>query len=271
MKSLFYIVPLVFVVFGLTCCTKELMYERTGVSEGGDENFIGDHQYVLIGGVKWATMNIGATTIAGSYETCSGDYFAWGEVTPRYTSKGKTDGTGASLSYWTFDFKTQYATGYDASNYVSIGTKTLDSGHDAVTAIWGKAWRMPTRKDFLSLAAACTGKNETKQEFMTLSDRITHGGIYMIDDAQLFEPEYSGVAGILFVSQSDISKRVFFPAVGYVSKSSARLVGRTAKYCSSDANANNMCYTFNYSLNSLVQMDVVSTKSYGYPIRPVAK
>ena len=42
-----------------------------------------EREYVEIGGLKWATMNIGATTVAGSYETCCGSYFAWGDTEPR--------------------------------------------------------------------------------------------------------------------------------------------------------------------------------------------
>lgn len=49
------------------------------------ETSIGDHDYVEIGGKKWATMNVGATTVAGSPETAYGDYYAWGETVTYYT------------------------------------------------------------------------------------------------------------------------------------------------------------------------------------------
>ena len=60
------------------------------------ETGINGHAFVEIGGLKWATMNVGATTVAGSYETCYGDYFAWGETEPRYisiTRKAANDAT----------------------------------------------------------------------------------------------------------------------------------------------------------------------------------
>ena len=37
------------------------------------ETTIHGHDYVEIGGKKWATMNVGATTVAGSPETAYGD------------------------------------------------------------------------------------------------------------------------------------------------------------------------------------------------------
>lgn len=49
------------------------------------ETTIHGHDYVEIGGKKWATMNVGATTVAGSPETAYGDYYAWGETVTYYT------------------------------------------------------------------------------------------------------------------------------------------------------------------------------------------
>lgn len=49
------------------------------------ETTIHGHDYVEIGGKKWATMNVGATTVAGSPETAYGDYYTWGETVTYYT------------------------------------------------------------------------------------------------------------------------------------------------------------------------------------------
>lgn len=40
------------------------------------ETTIGKHDYVEIGGKKWATMNVGASTVSDSPETAYGDYYA---------------------------------------------------------------------------------------------------------------------------------------------------------------------------------------------------
>ena len=42
------------------------------------------HPWVEIGGIKWSTMNVGATTEAGEYAGCAGDYYAWGATEPWY-------------------------------------------------------------------------------------------------------------------------------------------------------------------------------------------
>lgn len=89
------------------------------------------HSYVDLGlpsGIKWATVNIGA-----SQPSDAGYYFAWGETSPK-------------------------------SNYTEQTCKTQDmkmtdiSGnpqYDAATAQWGGSWRMPTLSEFEELAKNC--------------------------------------------------------------------------------------------------------------------
>ena len=57
------------------------------------------HDYVEIGGKKWATMNVGATTVAGSPETAYGDYYAWGETVTYYTKVDFNKTPGTSISW----------------------------------------------------------------------------------------------------------------------------------------------------------------------------
>lgn len=49
------------------------------------ETTIHGHEFVEIGGKKWATMNVGATTVSDSPETAYGDYYTWGETVTYYT------------------------------------------------------------------------------------------------------------------------------------------------------------------------------------------
>lgn len=63
------------------------------------ETTIDGHDYVEIGGKKWATMNVGATTVAGSPETAYGDYYAWGEKVTYYTKVDFTKTSGTSISW----------------------------------------------------------------------------------------------------------------------------------------------------------------------------
>ena len=81
----------------------------TGIADG--------HEWVDLGlpsGIKWATMNVGATTPEGY-----GDYFAWGETTTKSS--------------------------YSSSNYnYSSHPTTLPLERDAAYVNWGSSWRMPT-------------------------------------------------------------------------------------------------------------------------------
>lgn len=91
---------------------------------------INDKDYVLIGGKKWATMNIGASSLSER-----GNLYAWGEISP------KSEYTPANYS-------------------VNISTNIApDSGCDAARANWGGTWRMPTQDDYKTLVLACGGYN----------------------------------------------------------------------------------------------------------------
>ena len=97
---------------------------------GGDE-----HEYVDLGlpsGLLWATCNVGADT-----PEAYGDYFAWGETTPKDTYNWDTY---------------QHYNGSDLTKYTgSDGLTTLEPSDDAATANWGSAWRMPTQAEFQEL------------------------------------------------------------------------------------------------------------------------
>ena len=93
------------------------------------------YAYVEIGGIKWATMNVGATS-----ETDYGLYFRWGE-TQDYTTT------------------TNYKFNPSGSNFIKYNytdEKTvLDIEDDAARANWGGDWRMPTKEEFVTLKNAC--------------------------------------------------------------------------------------------------------------------
>ena len=103
------------------------------IPEGGktSKNEINGHSYVDLGlSVKWATMNVGASS-PEQY----GSYFAWGETSPK-------------SSYDKDNSKT-----YDNSSYNhDIGG---DSFTDAARANWGGSWRLPTAEEFRELIDNC--------------------------------------------------------------------------------------------------------------------
>jgi len=96
--------------------------------------------YVEIGGVKWSTMNIGAST-----ETDSGLYFQWGD-TQGYTSSQVGRGEGKKYFGWT-DYKYCDGTSSVMTKYNSTdGLTTLTLGtstgtySDEITAETGKIY-----------------------------------------------------------------------------------------------------------------------------------
>lgn len=114
-----------------------------------------EHEYVDLGlpsGTKWATCNVGADS-PEEY----GDYFAWGETTPKEVYNWSTykwcNGSETAL--------TKYCT---KSDYGIVDNKTvLDLADDAANANWGGNWRMPTDAELIELKDNCTWKWATQK------------------------------------------------------------------------------------------------------------
>lgn len=140
-------------------------FDESGACTNGwkplDIDYDGDisgHAYVDLGGNSyWATMNLGA-----SQATALGDYYAWGEIEPYYSSMNplawkdeKTDG----YNYSTYKFWESVTadTGKMTKYTNSTGDLTvLESADDAATQNWGAGWRIPTDEDFKWLMDKCT-------------------------------------------------------------------------------------------------------------------
>ena len=106
--------------------------ETTTVSFRGRAHI---NDYVDLGlpsGLLWATCNVGAYS-PEEY----GDYFAWGETTPKDVYNWDTY---------------QYGDGNTFTKYTgSDGLTTLLPEDDAATANWGPDWRMPTKEEWQEL------------------------------------------------------------------------------------------------------------------------
>ena len=79
------------------------------------------------------------------------------------------------------------------------------------------------------------------------------------------------MAGVLFVAKSDTSKHVFFPAVGYGSKSMHYEGGTNGCYWSSScfmSNTNDAFVLDAYQDN--VNLSIHYNRYQGFPIRPVS-
>jgi len=123
------------------------------------------HDYVDLGlSVYWATCNVGATTPEGY-----GDYFAWGETSPKYT-------------YTWANYKYCNGTSSVMTKYNSTDGKTvLDLGDDAAHVNWGGAWRMPTNEELNELFYSCSKSNK--------SINSTDGYLFTANGKSVFIPK----------------------------------------------------------------------------------
>ena len=200
------------------------------------------HDYVEIGGLKWATMNIGANSV-----TDGGLFFQWGD-TQGYTASQVGSGAGQKYFGWE-DYKYGGNDSGGQTKYNETDGKTvLESSDDAVTAAWGGNWRMPTQ-----------------DEYFTLSEAVT--------TAWTADYEGSGVAGLVLTDNDDSNKKLFFPACGLAYDGSVNNVGSRGGCWHSSLNSYDGSYlAYNLSFNnSNVDWDNYygSSRSIGMPVRGV--
>ena len=109
-----------------------------------------NYEFVDLGlpsGTLWATMNVGANS-PEEY----GDYFAWGETTPKdfYDWSTYQWCMGSRSSF--IKYCTDSSLGYNG--FVDNKTE-LDPEDDAATANWGEMWRMPSDDQLYELKDVC--------------------------------------------------------------------------------------------------------------------
>lgn len=199
--------------------------------------------------VKWANMNIGATSM-DDY----GDYFAWGE-TVGYKGGKKTFIESTYKYYMStttkdkdgFDITTKGYTKYvkksDASKYGYDGfydDKTvLDPEDDAAIANWGGSWRMPTKAEQDELLTKC-----------------------IWDWSDL-----NGTKGYRVTGPN--GNFIFLPAAGYRGNSGLGYAGSDGYYWSSSLGTSNSDSAYELFFNS----DAVDTgyddRDYGQSVRAV--
>ena len=198
------------------------------------------HQYVEIGGLKWATMNIGA-----SKPSDYGLYFQWGD-TQGYTAEQVGSGEGQKYFGWA-DYKygngtsSPGATGMTKYN-ATDGLTTLEAVDDAAAANWGGSWRMPTTAEFQALGAA-------------------------VNTAWT---QVNNVYGILCTDIEDSSKTLFFPAAGGCSYGNVSSVGNSGGYWSSSLFTGNGQRAYGLGFYSVsAYCDSSNDRFYGCAVRPV--
>ncbi len=152
MKKLFTMIALVVMCSILFTACEERGENKDNKISGTNNG----HEYVDLGlSVKWATCNIGANSPEED-----GDYFAWGEVTPKEIYDWDT------YKYCNVEYRyVEYPAsgGVYGYEYVPIVTKytkgdgktILDLKDDAARVNWGGAWRMPSPNEMQELIDNC--------------------------------------------------------------------------------------------------------------------
>ena len=184
----------------------------------------------LPSGLLWATCNVGATS-PEEY----GDYFAWGETTPKTTYDWATHAWCNGSENTLTKYCSSAAHGY---NGFTDNLTILQPGDDAATANYGG--RMPTHADWLELI------------FNTTSEWTTQ----------------NGVNGRRFTGSNGNS--LFLPAAGYRWGSSLNVAGSYGSYWSSSLYSGIPSAAWDFSFDSGDQ-DVYSLdrRSYGFTVRAV--
>ncbi len=105
---------------------KNIEHEIDSVKPTGKIN---GHEYADLGlSVKWATCNVGASS-PSDY----GNYYAWGETTPKGTYTEENSKTYGK----------------------NMGSIAGNSQYDAARANWGGSWRLPTASEIDELKSKC--------------------------------------------------------------------------------------------------------------------
>ena len=117
-------------------------------NEKKDEPKNTKYEYVDLGlpsGLKWATMNVGATM-----PTELGNGFPWGDISTTAVYDWETYKWGNGDEY----ALTMYCTDAEAGKV--DGKTVLEPADDAATQLWGSDWRMPTYDEIKELYEKCT-------------------------------------------------------------------------------------------------------------------
>lgn len=234
-------------VFSLSVFSQGIIvYKKDGTSVGYSYNDVdsivtfdkniseGAVDLGLPSGTLWADCNIGADSPEGY-----GDYFAWGETTP----KSVYDWSTYKYCMGSSSTMTKYCTNSSYANGTVDNKTVLEPSDDAATANWGSNWRMPTNEERNELINKCTWVWTTS----------------------------NGVKGYKVVGPNGNS--IFLPAAGYRLDSSVKNVGSSGRYWSASLYriqpdcASDMRFDLGYGVTG----DHGSKRHAGLPVRAVAR
>ena len=190
----------------------------------------------LPSGRLWASCNVGSTTREGY-----GDYFAWGEVEPYYSSLDPLTWKSGKEAGYTWASYRYSNDGSSFSKYTGSDYSVLQPEDDAATYNWGLSWRMPTNAELQELF------DYTDREWTTIS----------------------GVNGLKLKKKTDASVFIFLPSgVGF--NDTTALQNYTAGECwSSTAGTDNYAKKAMFNSGGAANAGCDGWRDLGRPVRAV--
>ncbi len=230
--------------------------ERSSVRNNAPVNMINGHEYVDLGlSVKWAMCNVGAEKPSDC-----GDYFAWGEISPKseYTEENSltynkimgdtpmdvppVEAPPVRNKLMSFIFgKSKSRSEFKSKPQFNQRDIAGDSRYDAARANWGGSWRLPTKAEIDELLSKC------KWEWRSRED---HDG-YLITGSN--------------------GKSIFLPAAGWRNRTLQGDVGKGGFYwCSTpDESCMEDAYGLNFDDGNFGRY--WDYRSLGRTVRPVSE
>ena len=208
----------------------------------------------LPSGIRWGISNLDLSNenkLAGSPYSYQASYFSWANI------DGYAPVNDSFVNVHKWGDVNSAAPWYDGQPYGDSTGVTANSDisgnaqYDAVTAILGDAWRMPTRYDLEELISHCIFIDAEGVEITTLDKRTS----------------INGVVGLNLQSIVN-GKRIFFAALGLGKGERLDYLATNGYYwCGSIADERHS-FEFGFDANGVYPY-VSRDRFWGLPIRPV--
>jgi len=219
-----------------------------------EDGIYNGHANVDLGlSVKWATMNIGATEVAGTKVNvntkqldCYGEYYAWGETSLKdnYTSSSFFDSSYSK---------------YNSKN------KILAADDDVATVKWGGVWRMPTQTEISELKNNCYWEWTQGYNGTSVKGFIIYKVKSDSDKGKI--QKYNSTPPTLVGTYSLSDNHIFLPAAGYYEGVVVKSGSIYGSYWSRSLSTNEKAYYF-YFNNTNVSLSE-EDRYYGQSVRAV--
>ena len=205
--------------------------------------------------LKWASMNIGATTAEAT-----GEYFAWGEAA------AKQDYSESAYKYL---FNGTYETIGDADGIIS-GTS-----YDVVTLKWRGHWRLPTATEMNELLSQCTWSYDATKKGYTvkgpnnntifLPSEGYYNGTTLKTDAGCYQTGTSDASDhskVSFLNVTSSSKALNIGTVRYEGLMIRAVNDENVTTAVTSVSLNKTETTLNLGLNNTDSLETVITPGY---------